>query len=69
MAYASKTLTKTQQKWAQIAKEGYAIVWACERFKDFISGLEVTLETDHKPLVPIFSSKPLDELTPKLQRM
>lgn len=69
VAYASKTLTKAQQNWAQIEKEGYALVWACERFKDFISGLEVMLETDHKPLVPIFMTKALDELTPKLQRM
>lgn len=69
IAYASKTLTKAQQNWAQIEKEGYTMVWACERFKDFISGIEVTLETDHKPLVPIFMTKPLDELTPKLQRM
>ena len=69
IAYASKTLTSHQKNWAQIEKEGYALVWACDRFKDFIIGLKVNLETDHKPLVPIFTTKELDEITPKLQRM
>jgi len=69
IAYASKTLSPAQKNWAQIEKEGYAVVWACERFKDFITGIPVRLETDHKPLVPIFTKKPLDDLTPKLQRM
>ncbi|XP_054720689.1 uncharacterized protein LOC129230315 [Uloborus diversus] len=31
--------------------------------------MEVHIETDHKPLVPIMMSKPLDNLTPRLQRM
>lgn len=69
VAYASKSFTKSQQNWAQIEKEGYAITWACERFRDFVMGIPVHLETDHKPLVPLFTSKPLDELTPKMQRM
>lgn len=50
-------------------KEGLGVVWACERFQDFITGLHVLIETDHKPLVPIFSSKNLADITPRLQRM
>lgn len=69
IAYASKTLTKCQKNWAQIEKEGYALVWACKRFRDFITGITVCLETDHKLLVSIFTTKELDEITPKLQRM
>lgn len=29
----------------------------------------MVLETDHKPLVPLLTNKPLDDLTPKMQRM
>lgn len=69
IAYASRTLTATQRNWAQIEKEGYALQWACEKFKNYITGLEVILETDHKPLISIFTTKHLDDLPPKLQRI
>lgn len=57
VAYASRTMTAAERRYAQI-----------EKFEDFIMGLEVRLETDHKPLLPIFTSKGVDDLTPTLQR-
>ncbi|UYV72761.1 K02A2.6-like [Cordylochernes scorpioides] len=68
VSFASRTLTKTEQGYAQIEKEALAITWACERFKDFVVGKTFLIETDHKPLVPIFTTKDLNDLTPRLQR-
>ena len=68
VAYASRALTETECRYAQIEKEGLASTWACERFSDYILGMKITLETDHKPLVPIFGSKHLDSLPPRLLR-
>ncbi|UYV60281.1 K02A2.6-like [Cordylochernes scorpioides] len=69
IAYASRTLSETEKRYAQIEKEALAITWACEKFKQYIQGLVITLETDHKPLVPIFTSKNIDDLTPRIQRL
>lgn len=69
VAYASRALTSTEQRYAQVEKEALAITWACEKFRMYILGLPFHIETDHKPLVPIFSTKRIDDLTPRLQRM
>lgn len=65
VAYASRALTTTQQVYAQIEKEMLAIVFACEKFHNYIYGKEVEVETDHKPLIYIFS-KPLHECQARL---
>ena len=62
VAYISRAMTPTEQRYAQIEKEALAITWACDRFADFLMGLEFHIQTDHKPLVPFFSTKQLDEL-------
>lgn len=57
--YASRTLTDAQRRYAQIEKELLAIVFACERFHQYIYGKQkVVVESDHKPLESIFK-KPL----------
>ena len=35
---------------------------------DFILGKDIRIQTDHKPLVPLFGSKNLDEIPPRIQR-
>ncbi|XP_037521850.1 uncharacterized protein K02A2.6-like [Rhipicephalus sanguineus] len=68
VAYASRSLTETEQRYAQIEKEALAITWACEHFRKYLLGSTFHVETDHKPLVPLLTTKRLDELSPRLQR-
>lgn len=68
VSYASRTLNSSERNYAQIEKEALALVWALHKFKDFVIGIEVILETDHKPLLQILQTKPLDDLTPRLLR-
>ncbi|XP_059061148.1 uncharacterized protein K02A2.6-like, partial [Achroia grisella] len=69
VCYASKSLTETEQRYAQIEKELYACLFACERFNVYIYGRsDVTIETDHKPLISIIK-KPTVDAPLRLQRM
>ena len=69
VAYASRALTPTETRYAQIEKELLAIVFACEKFDPYIFGRAgITVETDHKPLEAIVH-KPLDRAPQRLQRM
>ncbi len=69
ISFISRTLNKAEQRYAQIEKELLAIAWACDKFDRYLVGLKFNVETDHKPLVPILSSKFLDDLSPRLQRL
>ena len=68
--YISRDLTTTEQRYAQIEKEALAVTWACERLRDFLTGLQFHIYTDHKPfsLVPLLTTKGLDELPIRIQR-
>ena len=68
VAYISRALTETEQRYAQIEKEALGVTWACERFQDYLTGLTFHIETDHKPLVPLLSTKNLDEMPLRVQR-
>ena len=61
IAYASRSLTSTEQRWFQIEKELLAIVFAAERFHQYIYGKEVEVESDRKPLEAILK-KPIKRL-------
>lgn len=63
IAYASRSLTETERRYAQI-EEALAVTWSCEIFSDYILGSKFEIETDHKPLVPLLSSKHLNDLPP-----
>uniref|UniRef100_A0A3B3DHQ9 ribonuclease H n=1 Tax=Oryzias melastigma TaxID=30732 RepID=A0A3B3DHQ9_ORYME len=53
VAYASRSMTPTERRYAQVEKEALAATWACERFSCFVLGRSFELETDHKPLVSL----------------
>lgn len=68
IAYASATLTDSQQHYAQIERELLAIVFGCLKFHQYIYGRKIIVHTDHKPLVPLFK-KSLNKIPPRLVRL
>ena len=68
VAYASRSLTETETRYAQIEKELLAIVFAAENFHQYIYGHEVEVQSDHKTLETI-TRKPLHKASPRLQLM
>ena len=68
IAFASRAMTNTEMRYAQIEKEALVITWVCEKFSQYILGKRILLETDHKPLVPLMTHKHLDNLPPHVLR-
>ena len=68
VAYASRALSETEKRYAQIEKEALAVTWACTKFTDYILGCKFVIESDHKPLIPLLNSKHLDSLPPRILR-
>lgn len=68
VAFASRALTETESRYAQIEKELLALVYACTKFHHYIYGRAVTVETDHQPLITILK-KPLHTASARIQRL
>uniref|UniRef100_A0A5S6R3L9 RNA-directed DNA polymerase n=2 Tax=Trichuris muris TaxID=70415 RepID=A0A5S6R3L9_TRIMR len=57
IAHASKTLTEQQRGYSQIEREALSIIYAVNKFHQYVYGRHFELVTDHKPLVSIFHPK------------
>ena len=68
IAFASRALSETEQRYAQIEKEALAICWAAEKFYYYLAGRKFQVETDHKPLISILSKMELAKLPMRVQR-
>lgn len=68
VSFASRALTPTEIRYAQIEKEMLAIVFALKRFHQYTFGRITTIITDHKPLQSILK-KQLDQVPRRLQGM
>lgn len=64
IAFASRSLSKPEQKYAQLDKEGLAIVFGVKKFHQYLFGRKFTIYSDHKPLQHIFAEpRPIPILT------
>ena len=68
VTFVSRSMTPTEQRYAQIEKEALTLTWACDRLNQYLIGSKFTLETDHKPLIPLLSTKNLEDLPVRIQR-
>ena len=68
VAYASRSLSPAECKYAQIEKELLAIVFACQKIHNYIYGFQIKVQTDHKPL-RVNRKEALHKISPPLQRM
>lgn len=68
LCFASRALTDTETRYAQIEKEMLAIVFAVEKFHQYTFARPVNVQSDHKPLESILK-KPLFAAPRRLQGM
>ena len=68
IAFASKTLTDVETRYANIEWECHSVVFRLEKFHTYMYGRHITVYNDHKPLEMI-TKKPIHAAPQILQRM
>ena len=63
--YVSHQLSSTQQRWATIEKEAYAVIYAITKLRPYLYGAKFHVYTDHKPLTSLFTKQMVNT---KIQR-
>jgi hypothetical protein len=58
VAFASHKLSPSQRRWATIEKECYAIIWALQKYKQWIFNVPTVVQTDHNPLTYLTETAP-----------
>lgn len=69
MSYASRSLSETEKKYAQVEKEFLAITYACKKFHNYVYGRDIIVKSDHKPVIAIMEKDIHKISSSKLQRM
>ena len=57
IAYASRTLSRSEKNYSQIDKEALALIFGVQKFHTYLYGRNFILVTDHKPLVMLLGPK------------
>ena len=66
----SRFITDTESRYAMVELECLGAVWAMQKCRIYLAGLQFTLVTDHQPLVTIFNCHSLNQVeNPRLQRL
>lgn len=59
IAYASRVLNSAESNYSVTELEALGVVWALRHFRDIILGYNITVLTDHAPVVELFKGKNL----------
>ena len=54
--FASRTLNNAERNYSQVEREALSVVYACERFRQFLLGNHFIIKNDHKPLLKLLGS-------------
>ena len=65
ISYASKVLNEAQRNYTTTEKELLSVVYACDKFRQYILGFKVIVHTDHAAIKHLFSKQ---ESKPRLIR-
>ena len=70
VAFASRSLSAAERKYAHLDKEGLAIIFGVKKFHSYLFGRKFEIRSDHRPLQHIFdSSRVIPQLaSARLQR-
>ena len=56
LCFASRTLNDTERRYSTTKKEALALVWSLKHFRFTIFGYNLTIFTDHRPLIGLFQN-------------
>lgn len=54
VAFCSRTLSKAEQNYSVVEKEGLAVIFSVLKFFNYLIGYDFIIKTDHKPLLGLF---------------
>ena len=57
IAFASRTLSNSEKRYAQLEKEALSLIFGIQKFHSYLYVRAFTLYTDHKPLTTILNPK------------
>lgn len=69
IAFASRSLTKTESEYAQIEKELLSVCFACQKFHNYVYGHQIQIFNDHKPLVSLMKKNLREIKNNRLKRL